>query len=394
MKALVGTLVLVFCVNAAFGFEGVPLLLWGSTQGKTFNPPALNALASSNLLSENIVESQYTVVFVGDKLSPEALNECGAKKCFPYLENVPQKTYFANVENPIGLLATIGDERKTEWVNAGSKLTPEAGKISFVTLTPGDFSTQDAEIAEMVKDVEATGYKNSAFIYTAAHNNVAEDGMIARRIKREVTNKQEEVPEEPIIYYRDNETFIISYSSIAYKAVGADDPIELNFTSAATSRLNDTEDGLALDLLGDGPKLSFHIRGENGRWWVEKLLYAEKEYYLNTFIGTHIGFSFACTPTSRFLSMEEVQPGSFNELQITRLQLEPRFSTDSTEPFLGYSEPWDCVGFISPGIIGGLFVTILLLIILAAGLSWIMEIRTMDRFDDVKGKTITVNVSE
>ncbi|XP_055682952.1 V-type proton ATPase subunit S1 [Lutzomyia longipalpis] len=394
MRAFVSALFLVFCANAAVGFEGVPLLLWGSSQGKALSPPALNSLASGHMLSENLPNTQYTVVFVGDKLSPEALNECGEKNCFPYLENVEQKTYFANVENPIGLLATIGHERKTEWVDAGSKVTPEAGKITFVTLTPGDFSTQDAEIAQTVKDIEFAGFKNSVFIYTAKHNEVAEDNIVNRRIKREVTNKQDEPTEEPIIFFRDNETYIISYTEISYVAAGAAGPVVLNFTSAAVSRLNDTETGIALDLMGEGPKLSFHIISEHGRWWVERLLYEEKEYYLNTYIGTHIGFSFACTPTSIFFSQEEVSPNQFNKLQITRLQLEPRFTTDNTEPFVGFSDPWDCVGFVSPGILGGLFVTILLLVILAAGLSWIMEIRTMDRFDDVKGKTITINVNE
>ncbi|XP_059612026.1 V-type proton ATPase subunit S1 [Phlebotomus argentipes] len=394
MRTLVKCLLLVFCANVAFGFEGVPLLLWGSTQGKTLSPPAINSLASGNILTDNIVSSQYTVVFVGDKLSPEALNECGEKNCFPYLENVQQKTYFANVENPIGLLATVGDDRKTEWVNAGHKLTPQAGKITFVTLTPGDFNTQDAEIAQAVKEIEATGENNAVFVYTAQHNDVAEESITARRIKRETTNKQDEATDEPFVFFRDNETYIISYSTISFEAPQAS-PMVLNFTSATVARLNDSEDsGFALNLVGEGPQLTFEIHGLHGRWWVEKLIYDEKEFYLNTYIGTHIGFSFACTPTSIFISKDEVQTNQFNRLHITRLQLEPRFSTDATEPFNGFSEPWDCVGFISPGIMGGLFVAILLLVILAAGLSWIMEIRTMDRFDDIKGKTITINVNE
>uniref|UniRef100_A0A1L8DF48 Putative vacuolar h+-atpase v0 sector accessory subunit s1 n=1 Tax=Nyssomyia neivai TaxID=330878 RepID=A0A1L8DF48_9DIPT len=392
MRALVCALFLVFCANAALGFEGVPLLLWGN--GKSLSPPALNSLASGRILSGRVAENQYTVVFVGDKLSPEALNECGAKNCFPYLENVEQKTYFANVENPIGLLATVGDDRKTEWVEAGAKLTAEAGKITFVTLSPGDFSTQDAEIEQMVKGLGDNA--DAVFIYTAKHNEVAEDNIVNRRIKREVANKQEEVMEEPIIFFRDNETFIIAYTEIAFVAPGATEPLLLNFTSATTAALNGTqESGLALDLHGEGPNLSFHILGEHGRWWVDKIMYDGKEYYLNTYIGTHIGFSFTCAPTSIFYSVEEQTPNPvFTKIHITRLQLEPRFTPEGTEGFTGFSDPWDCVGFVSPGILGGLFVVILLLVILVAGLSWIMEIRTMDRFDDIKGKTITINVNE
>ncbi|GAB0092405.1 V-type proton ATPase subunit S1 [Sergentomyia squamirostris] len=398
MRTLICSLLLVICANAAYGFEGVPVLLWGSkSSGKVYYPPAINSIASESILSENIVKSQYTVVFVGDKLSPEALNECGEKKCFPYLENVEQKSYFANVENPIGLLATAGNGEKIEWVTAGAELLPEAGKITFVTLTPGDFHAQDAEIEKVVKQLEGkSNSQTTVFVYTAQHNDVAQDTMVGRRIKRETAPKQDEVEQEPLIFFRDNETYIISYTTIGYLPGNTESAtiIDLNYTSVA---INKTEEGFVLDLLGEGaqPKLSFHVKSGEGRWWVDQLFYGTDEYYLNTYIGTHVGFSYACTPTSRFLSKEPaVEPNKFHEIQITRLQLEFRFTTDNTEPFVGYSEAWDCVGFISPGILGGLFVVILLLVILAAGLSWIMEIRTMDRFDDPKGKTITINVNE
>lgn len=41
-----------------------------------------------------------------------------------------------------------------------------------------------------------------------------------------------------------------------------------------------------------------------------------------------------------------------------------------------------------------MFITFMLLIILTYGITFIMDIRTMDRFDDPKGKTITINASE
>lgn len=56
--------------------------------------------------------------------------------------------------------------------------------------------------------------------------------------------------------------------------------------------------------------------------------------------------------------------------------------------------PWDCVGFFTAPIWMALFSIIILLIILAYGLWMILSINVMDRFDDSKGKTITINAQE
>lgn len=51
---------------------------------------------------------------------------------------------------------------------------------------------------------------------------------------------------------------------------------------------------------------------------------------------------------------------------------------------------YDCIGFISISIWTGLFVMMILAIIIIWGLIMIIDIRTMDHFDDPKGKTITI----
>lgn len=54
----------------------------------------------------------------------------------------------------------------------------------------------------------------------------------------------------------------------------------------------------------------------------------------------------------------------------------------------------DCVGFFTLPIWTGIIVTLILVAILTFGILMLMNIQTMDRFDDPKGKTITVNVME
>lgn len=73
------------------------------------------------------------------------------------------------------------------------------------------------------------------------------------------------------------------------------------------------------------------------------------------------------------------------------LQLE-KFKKAGQSEFSDTSD--DVNQFFTPAIWMGLLVTWTMLIILGLGLTMLMDIKTMDRFDDPKGKTITVNVSE
>ncbi|XP_014487593.1 PREDICTED: uncharacterized protein LOC106751250 [Dinoponera quadriceps] len=59
-----------------------------------------------------------------------------------------------------------------------------------------------------------------------------------------------------------------------------------------------------------------------------------------------------------------------------------------------FSDAYDCVGFTSIPIWTGIFVTAILASIMTWALTMIMDIRTMDRFDDPKGKTITISAAD
>jgi len=59
-----------------------------------------------------------------------------------------------------------------------------------------------------------------------------------------------------------------------------------------------------------------------------------------------------------------------------------------------FGSAYDCVYFFTAAIWSGIFVFTILAMIMASGLVMIIDIRTMDMFDDPKGKTITINTSE
>ncbi|XP_066473990.1 V-type proton ATPase subunit S1 isoform X1 [Tiliqua scincoides] len=59
-----------------------------------------------------------------------------------------------------------------------------------------------------------------------------------------------------------------------------------------------------------------------------------------------------------------------------------------------FSYASDCAGFFSPGIWMGLLTSLLLVAIFTYGLHMVMSLKTMDRFDDPKGPTISVPQTE
>ncbi|XP_037800622.1 uncharacterized protein LOC119595583 [Penaeus monodon] len=66
------------------------------------------------------------------------------------------------------------------------------------------------------------------------------------------------------------------------------------------------------------------------------------------------------------------------------------FSSNQTK----FSGSWDCVGFFTVPIWCALLVTLLLLFILFSGMYMLGDIKTMDRFDDPKGKPIMVATTD
>lgn len=99
-----------------------------------------------------------------------------------------------------------------------------------------------------------------------------------------------------------------------------------------------------------------------------------------------VGFSYHCT-AGIFYGANTTQ-----SLSLPKFQLQAFNTTNRTQTAFG--DAYDCVGFTSAPIWSGLFVTFILALIMTFGLTFMMDIKTMDRFDDPKGKTITVNVTE
>ncbi|XP_066283673.1 V-type proton ATPase subunit S1-like [Branchiostoma lanceolatum] len=107
------------------------------------------------------------------------------------------------------------------------------------------------------------------------------------------------------------------------------------------------------------------------------------------------------TTTPRKMSYHCDKPNKFKELTTDKdnntkgvitfqgLQVQP---VDIENGAFSYAN--ECVGFFTAPIWMGLLTTIILTLVLAFGVMMIMSLKTMDRFDDPKGKTITVTATD
>lgn len=164
----------------------------------------------------------------------------------------------------------------------------------------------------------------------------------------------------------------------------------LNITNSDVTPLENHV--LVVNLRGSPTQtVSMLIKESNGYWYISDMMYNMNELYMNnpaTRIGTPIGFSYACSTPLVYHLTSTIEP----VLTFIGLQIEPDFHENPR--LTKFSDSWNCTGFMSSGILSGLAVTLMLLIILGIGISCMMNIKTFNKFDDPKSKTIQVAVTE
>lgn len=99
-------------------------------------------------------------------------------------------------------------------------------------------------------------------------------------------------------------------------------------------------------------------------------------------------FSYHC---SQYIIFKDSNSTLLNITDL-QVQLDPKY--DNITKTKIFNDAYDCVGFTTIPIWTGIFVTSILALIIIWALTMIIDIRTMDRFDDPKGKTITISAQE
>jgi hypothetical protein len=98
-----------------------------------------------------------------------------------------------------------------------------------------------------------------------------------------------------------------------------------------------------------------------------------------------IGFSYLCGEKITFRH-ENVS------LIFDSIQAEPFLALDEEE--IKFSTPYDCVGITTIPILAGIFVTSIFAVILAIGITAILDIKTPNKFETRGSKPLTFTVQE
>lgn len=382
---LLGLALLVSSIQAS----DVPVFVWGKPS--VTYVPALSKYSASEFAA--LVESQadektFMLVFAEERLSTEDLSQCKLKTqtCFRNLAKVERKSYLPNVEEPLAAFerdsANIQSVQLSADGSLSERVVPKGGAVVIVNLSGDDFAAHDALIDSVYNRLRAE-FPNILAVYTAKTPSFRYSTLVRRT--RQATNPEEEQVAEVKVLKVEN-TFLMAYER--FMAGPVDELVEVSLESVTKNDANSSESTLQVDIRGTSAVLSMNFEMTSGSWEVTGVTYDNVPYYLRHRVHLNQHFSFRCYNLT-YYTMDLKK-----EIVLEQVQLQPFWPSEDVTEFSRFGDSWDCVGFTSPGILTGLFLVFIFIFIGAYGVTWMMDIRTMDRFDDPKGKTITVNVAE
>ncbi|KAF5284780.1 hypothetical protein FQA39_LY04505 [Lamprigera yunnana] len=326
--------------------------------------------------------------------------------------------YWSCVKNPIDAIYSLRDKNVIE-TTFSSFPTGSYKANDVVVFNLNDANEEEDRInmlqrhdklISVVYDYFLKQFDNLVVLYTAYHPSwITTEEVRSHRFIRDTTGVKDDSNDTDITYVVfQNEEVILS--AISYPKLYFNESeyvlfikytlinnfscrIELkDFVMSSSNNLTKTE--MFVQLVGPNTTtvtLFFEI--DAGYWmlynitveYVTNAIRQEYYFYVKE-IYAPFQFSYHCPDLEFFYPNNPLQYISFKNLQ---LQYFP--SGDNNTQF-GYA--YDCVGFMSAPIWSGIFITFILILIMTCGLTMMMDIKTMDRFDDPKGKTITISAME
>ncbi|KAI8038458.1 V-type proton ATPase subunit S1 [Drosophila gunungcola] len=370
------------CVIGAALAEQTPVFLWGAN---SVAKPSLKTVPQAEFAEQlaTLLKDHMVVAFEENGLSNKDFlcSNSQSQSCYAQLQGVSPKTYYTSVENPSEALRSVAAKREHNSIDASGKLVTPAkcsvGTALFVSFEDATESREDvleahdAAIAAISKQFEC----KVAYLYLAAPSTAP---VVQRRTRRETA-----ATKGGFIWYATNQ-FQIFYTAIHYNGKSVD----VTGMAVTNSTTPLTKFSVELATSEASKKITFDILYDGGYFSMSNLAYDGSKFRTSD-VNAPVKFSFSCGN----LTLDSIPVDNmYNTLSFKSLQLQAPFDGTYKNNF-AFGDSWDCVGFVTPGILMGLFVVALLLIIMFVGVCWMMDINTMDRFDDPKGKTITINTA-
>ncbi|XP_048003401.1 V-type proton ATPase subunit S1 [Leguminivora glycinivorella] len=398
--SLVFTLLALSAVSYA---TNVPVYLWGDLAKTSLKASPLYTVEPeefSGILNEELSRDPFTVIFIEETLSVEDFSRKNAegKTSFPYLRaNIRNSAYLPSVENALGALNKLADPEKVNHVKLtenglSAEIEPESGKFLFINLKDAkegesrfDLLRRHNDFMEDMFSKLQERYETVVAIYTAHFPSWT---VSHSRVRRQAANNETQ---------SDSSTLMFDGLLLAYKSVRLiDDNAETVLTAITGSSVIDANATVPTQnstLTSGENKIVLYFTQEPGYWILQKASWSNstesKDLTPSQDLTVPFGFSYRCAQN---VSFSHVNDSRHFTLTFTDLKIQPFFINNSTG--LTFGDSLNCVGFFSAPIWASLFVTFILLFIMFFGIMMMMDIRTMDRFDDPKGKTITINAAE
>lgn len=408
----------VLFVAGSYGADFVPVFVWESSKPTDvkITSPALKKYSTDEFADLFVnklslfSKKPLVVVFTEENLSVEDFSwqDLAESSAFPYLESVNSKAanveFLPSVDNPIRALRRL-DKVGYQWQTVRDPDTmsvPELGGVVMeVKLEDAkgdedrpDFLRRHDNIISRVYSRLVSQWDNVVGVYTGRFNSwiEPENEPVLHRVRRLLAESTSSAT-----YLLLNKTSILVYASNKPNLTRSGVPISLivppkivtkkdsaTFQSIRAKFSTNTSDHIILEFF------FYNTTSSIGYWSLENISCSiighDKTIHVTLTpefsIIAPVTFSYHCSSGAVFQGLDIT-------LTLENFQAQPYMDSSAA-----FSDAYNCELFFTPPIWSGIFVTSILALIMIWGLVMIMDIRTMDQFDDPKGKTITVNVTE
>ncbi|XP_060080951.1 V-type proton ATPase subunit S1-like [Ylistrum balloti] len=430
---------ILFFVGTCTCTSDVPVLIWSQSspmsqipQVNLGNTVKVQEFSNNYLTPLRSQKDGNLVVFLQEKLSVEdftkygdvynSFSDGGAFKNVKALMDENFSVHLPAVSSPLNALNTLRktfDGKVHEVTSAVDVDDLDLGSgiknLIIVKLAPGNgaqseeesLASNDGQIGDVVRRLDKRELKYTA-LYTA--KSAVQNQKQASSVKRHLLAAE-------TLNDNNNGTFLNMTCMYFYIRTitayldkgGKNTTVHLNETTSFTDEGSTCGNSTAMlkfkydDGTGITLTMTLDISDKNSSDWQVETFSVEVvgsvknidftgDANMNTKkmnVGAPKDFSYHCSRLSVVNATADNTTTVNVSLVLDGFQLQP-FNIINNQ----FSDGWDCVPFFTEGIWMGLLSVLLLTLILLYGFSMLADIRTMDKFDDSKGKTITVNVSE
>ncbi|XP_068603817.1 V-type proton ATPase subunit S1b [Brachionichthys hirsutus] len=434
-RSTVFTVFFLAFVAPGSGTAQVPVLMWSSGRLPPASPAAGHITSHDQLaayLHSAFGSAPHTVLlFLQDKLSKDDFTVFGGVYgdqqggAFQNLQaalrsssssvTLPSLAWSGSASVPSLLQETLGVPPVRVDAAALSRLALNASvsNLLLVGLPYGAgaqtslgevLHANDVIIGEVLRAAALKGLPFSAVLTGLRPSRVIPEASVPRRPGGRALLQLDQSEDRPPITY--NSCIMLWARRLAVSPSRAAPWIDLRNQTASLdgSVCNGTRSRLVLNY-ASGYLLSFDMTQRfypvsGRRWFTLDTVQLQTNGDAVTFSGGRgiyapAEYSFHCESVTSFRDALLVPSGSAQNssewrLEFTDFQIQG-FGLDNGTRF---SYASDCAGFFTPGVWMALLTSLLLLLVLVFGLHMILQLNTMDRFDDPKGAAISVPQTE